>query len=734
MSGYRLSPLQLAHWHRIQAEPRFPWASSLTLSVHGALDAQRLRAALAALVARHEILRTRFVCAAAGAAPEMTVEGQGDASLEFYDWSALSLVERERECRRLERGLRASYPLDGAAVLRVALARTATDEHVLILAQSILAADWRGLWSVARELVQELAGQRAEDPAQVADLAQWLNDVLESEDAPAGRTTWAALDLRAAAELRTALESEHGARPFELHEATRELAPALEDSLASVASAKHLPREALLCAAWQAWLARLAEREELVLGVSSAGRAFQGLDRALGSFERALPIAVKLDERTSLAQLARRSDEQLARGTEWHEFFQPEAGFAFRYAFQHLPREENYALGALELELLRRDGFGEPSTALLRVEESARGCELRLAHDPRCLDAAEAAALLDGYLGLLENALAHPDAPLASLSAVSEAQRTRLLACTRGAELVHEPRRLDEWILETARARPTACAVRAADGTLSYLELEQRSGAMAAELVALGVGPGAFVGVHLERSLELVVALLGVLRAGAAYVPLPPNYPRERVLAMLADSRASAVVGSQKSAAALSGFRGPIVFAHAPRPSAPSAPPVRGTSADLAYVIYTSGSTGKPKGVPITHANLAYSTRARAAYYAERVERYLLLSSFAFDSSVAGIFWTLTQGGTLVLPPEGFEKDLTLLPGLIARERPTHLLCLPSLWSLMLEQAKAGELDSLKTVIVAGESCTPELVRRHAALLPSTRLYNEYGPTEGTVW
>jgi len=735
MSGYRLAPLQLAHWRRLQAEPRFPWASSLTLGVHGALEAERLRAALAVLVQRHEILRTRFVCPAAGAAPEMTVERQGDASLELHDWRALGLVERERECRRLERALRASYPLDGAAVLRLAVARTGPEEHVLILAQSILAADWRSLWSLARELVAELAGQAPEEPAQVADLAQWLSDVLEGEDAPAGRAAWQELDLRSAAELRTSLESDRGARPFELQEVSRELTPALDEALASVARAKHLPREALLSAAWQAWLARLAERQSLVLGVRSAGRAFQGLDHALGTFERALPIQVQLDERTSLAQLARRGDEQLARGTEWHEFFQPEQAhpdFAFRYAFEHLPGEPSFALGGLALELLRRDGFGEPCTALLRVEETARGCELRLAHQPRFLEAAEASALLDGFLGLLENALARPDAPLATLSAVNDAQRAQLLALARGPELSAAPRRLDEWILETARAHPTACAVSAAGGTLRYQELEQRSGALAAELQALGLGPGAFVGVHLERSPELVVALLAVLRAGAAYVPLPPNYPRERVLAMLADSRARAVVGSERSAEALSGFRGPVVVARAARPNA--APRAGGTAADLAYVIYTSGSTGKPKGVPITHANLAFSTRARAAHYAERVERYLLLSSFAFDSSVAGIFWTLTQGGTLVLPPEGYEKDLTLLPGLVARERPTHVLGLPSLWSLVLEQAKDGELDSLTTVIVAGESCPPELVRRHAARLPHARLHNEYGPTEGTVW
>ncbi|HEX6882452.1 MAG TPA: amino acid adenylation domain-containing protein, partial [Planctomycetota bacterium] len=513
------------------------------------------------------------------------------------------------------------------------------------------------------------------------------------------------------------------------------------------AEGRNLALESLLAAAWQAWLARLAERDELWLGMASSGRAFPGLESALGPFERLLPVQARLDERSGLAQLARRTDEELARGAEWHEHFLPERHGAelaqtFAHAFEHLPALEPLEQGALRLECLRRDGHAERARTWLRAEEAPGGCELRLAFDPRHLGAADAAALLEPYLALLENALARPDAPLASLPATTPDQHGRLLSIARGPALAGasgvETRTMHEWVLATARTLPDAPAVTAGGVTLSYRELEQRSGALAAELVERGAGPGKRVGVHLERSVELVVALLAVLRAGAAYVPLPPGYPRERVLSMLADSRASLVVGGAASAARLEAFRGPVVVATdvatehlGPRAFEPRQP---ATPADLAYVIYTSGSTGKPKGVPVTHASLVYSTRARVQTYAERVQRYLLLSSFAFDSSVAGLFWTLAQGGTLVLPPEGFEQDLGGLPALVARERVTHLLGLPSLWSLLLESARPGELDTLTTVIVAGESCPPELVRRHRAALPRTRLFNEYGPTEGTVW
>jgi amino acid adenylation domain-containing protein len=158
------------------------------------------------------------------------------------------------------------------------------------------------------------------------------------------------------------------------------------------------------------------------------------------------------------------------------------------------------------------------------------------------------------------------------------------------------------------------------------------------------------------------------------------------------------------------------------------------TRANLAYVIYTSGSTGAPKGVMVEHGNLLHSTAARFRYYTAPVESFLLLSSFAFDSSIAGIFWTLSQGGALVLPSADAQFDLRSIGRLVARHRVTHLLCVPSLYLPLLDGVSAGDLATLSAVIVAGEECSPALVKRHHACLGGTPLYNEYGPTECCVW
>src|SRR5262249_32484206 len=167
----------------------------------------------------------------------------------------------------------------------------------------------------------------------------------------------------------------------------------------------------------------------------------------------------------------------------------------------------------------------------------------------------------------------------------------------------------------------------------------------------------------------------------------------------------------------------------------PATPPEGGAGPeDPGYVIYTSGSTGKPKGVPILHENLAHSIGARFLYYRKPVTAYLLLSSFAFDSSIPGIFWTWASGGTLVFPARDFGQDLVGLPRIIAEHQASHLLALPSLYSVILKQAQPGQLASLTTVVIAGESATREVLELHRKALPGVELHNEYGPTEGTVW
>jgi amino acid adenylation domain-containing protein len=285
---------------------------------------------------------------------------------------------------------------------------------------------------------------------------------------------------------------------------------------------------------------------------------------------------------------------------------------------------------------------------------------------------------------------------------------------------------------------PDAVAVVFENEQLTYRELNRRANQLAHYLQKLGVKPEMLVGICVERSLEMIVGLLGILKAGGAYLPLDPSYPQDRLAFMLEDAQVSVLLTQQKLIAGFSEYKAQRfcldtdweVIAQ----ESEEKPVIRVTADNLAYTIYTSGSTGKPKGVLVTHQNLVHSTSARISYYSEPVTSFLLLSSFGFDSSIAGIFWTLCQGGILVLPPDKFQQELLQLTKFIAQHQISHLLSLPSLYSLILEQAEPQQLTCLRSVIVAGEPCSRELVERHTKLLAHTSLFNEYGPTEGTVW
>ncbi|GAA3158501.1 amino acid adenylation domain-containing protein [Nonomuraea salmonea] len=284
-------------------------------------------------------------------------------------------------------------------------------------------------------------------------------------------------------------------------------------------------------------------------------------------------------------------------------------------------------------------------------------------------------------------------------------------------------------MLELIEAHLTSPATAIADreGELSYRELDRRSAGLARALLEAGLRPDEPVVIHAHLSRWAVIGMLAVLRAGGRYVAIDAAFP----------------VGRQQDVAQACGARialiEPDMIVPLNGPSCRigmttlSGGPVPAGQARLAYTCYTSGSTGTPKPVTISRAALAWSTSARLTYYPSPVTGFLLCSSISFDSSVAGIYWTLASGGTLVIPSQR-PSDLAAAARFAAQHRPSHLLMVPSLYGLALRNGLADAFGSLDTVIVAGETCPPALVGAHYAALPEAILHNEYGPTECTVW
>jgi len=338
---------------------------------------------------------------------------------------------------------------------------------------------------------------------------------------------------------------------------------------------------------------------------------------------------------------------------------------------------------------------------------------------------------------LLEGILENPKTALSNISMLSKQEKALL---TEGPSEANgefiEYQAIHTIIEEISKENPENKAVTYKDTSITYKELDERANRLASTILKQADNKSKIIGLCTERSIDMIVGLYGILKAGYAYLPIDPEYPKQRIEYVCEDANITTVI-TQK--ALIENFNSDTIdtifiedvqsFQNNSTVSLPNV-----SRDDLAYVIYTSGSTGKPKGVPVSHGNIIHSTQGRPEFYENQPEAFLLLSSMAFDSSKAGIFWTLCTGGNLVISEKRIEQDIEKIASVIQKDHITHTLMLPSLYKLILEHTDVRKLKSLTTVIVAGEACTPLLCKKHFETLPEALLYNEYGPTEATVW
>ncbi|HEY2738608.1 MAG TPA: amino acid adenylation domain-containing protein, partial [Thermoanaerobaculia bacterium] len=349
--------------------------------------------------------------------------------------------------------------------------------------------------------------------------------------------------------------------------------------------------------------------------------------------------------------------------------------------------------------------------------------ELRF--DAGALPEQEAEHFARRFETLLGDALARPQTEIGALCALGEAERLReLSACNQTEVLWPDVRPVHRRVEEWARRQPAAAALISEAGTLTYDELNGQANRLAHHLRSLGVGPETRVGVRLERSREMVVAVLAVLKAGGAFVPLDPEYPEQRLARMYASSGAAVLVTRSRldeDAAAIA--------------ACPAEDPDGGPSpGNLAYVIYTSGSTGAPKGVCVSHASLAnYLSWLDASYPLAPADRLLLKAAFSFDVAVRELLWPLAAGAALVIAAPGGQRDAAYLAELIARHGVTVANFVPSMLASFLEQPNLAACSGLRRVLSGGEALPARLRDGFFARLESATLHNHYGPTEATI-
>ncbi|MGW5685407.1 non-ribosomal peptide synthetase [Nonomuraea sp. NPDC003754] len=431
-------------------------------------------------------------------------------------------------------------------------------------------------------------------------------------------------------------------------------------------------------------------------------------------------VRIDIDDTASLSDLVDQVRERRGRGLRHAGAFRDGAHQVMEDAgIRHLP-----AVHFADAAAPPRFVDAGPLTLIPRVPpHGAVGSSLTIGMDDTCFDARDIdEATAERLLHQVERLLAaDPRDTLSAISLMGEAERTTVVGrFSRTAEPAASSHVLHELIAGPDDAVAVVCGTE----RITYGQLDRRSALLARRLRDLGVRGEDVVGVRLPRSVDLIVAFLGVLKAGAAYLPLDPGHPADRLAFMTADARAEIVIDGETLDALRSG-------------SVPAAPHGRRQAEAgpdrLAYVIYTSGSSGRPKGVQVEHRQIVASTIARYPVFPGPIDSYLALAGPAFDALGAGVYLTLTRAGTLVLPTDDEVGDPWLLGELITRERVTHVDGVPGQYAALLDAAP-DSVAGLRCAVVGGEVCPPALVTRHNEVTREAVLINEYGPTETTVW
>ncbi|MBB5928532.1 non-ribosomal peptide synthase/polyketide synthase [Streptomyces echinatus] len=741
---YPLTPTQTGMvMHGLDEAEHGLYVEQITFVADGARDPRTLADAWRHVVDHTPVLRTS-VALHGVPVPLQIVHRDVTPPVTEHDWSRLPADRRDAELERLlaeERGR--GIALDRAPLLRLALVRLGPDAvRVVWTFHHVLLDGWSVFHVLSDVMAAHAALARGERPRlpgrrPFADYAAWL----AARDT--GRATEHWRGALAAVNGPTPLPYDRRPAPGETARSgswlSRRLGAEETRRLKEFARRHHLTLNTLVQGAWALLLARWSGERDVCFGTTVSGRPadLPGADTITGLFITTLPARTDVDGGASCADWLRALQEARAEDRrhdhlplgELHALAQLPPGTAL---FDSLVVFENYPVGdatagAHGLALRDLDAREATNYPLTVVVSPGDRLAVELGHDPRYFDAATAESLAAQLLHTLHT-LAGTDgtARLDDLDVLPPAQRERLLHGPARPALGPVPAATLPALVEAAvDRRPTAPALEAAGTTLTLAEVEDHANRLAHRLIGRGTGPGDLVALLLPRSADMVLAQLAVTKAGAAFLPVDPAYPEERIALMLRDAAPALTLDAKEVAGLLA----------APPDDTPGHRPTdadRTRPLDLddpAYVIYTSGSTGTPKGVVVTHRGLAAFSAAEAAHYrVDPGDRVLAFATPSFDASVLELCVSLPHGARLVVPRPGPLLGPELAD-VLRTGRITHTL-LPPAALATLPADTPGTLPDLKTLIVGADACGAELVARWA---PHHRMVNSYGPTEATV-
>jgi len=764
--SFPLSFAQQRLWFLDQLEPNSSvYNMSTTVRLEGQLDLAALERSFKEIVRRHESLRTSF--AIVDGRPVQFVHPEQTLNIKIIDLETVAEAEREAQVSRMA-NTEAVRPFDlsQSPLLRVVLFRLGERDHrMTVVMHHIITDGWsmniftREVTTLYRAFAAGLPSPLPELPIQYADFAHWQREVLDDEVASAQMDYWkeklsgelAVLELPQARP-RPAVQSHRGAS------LCVSLSKELTGKLRSLSMKEGATLFMTTLAAFKVLLSRYSGRFDIVLGIPIAGRNRAETQGLIGFFVNTLVLRTDLSGDPTFNELLSRVKET-ALGAYAHQDvpferlvdeIAPERSlshtplFQVMFDLQNAPldhRQKVSELSDLKLSPIGNETQSAKFDLSLNLSESRDVISAAMEYNTELFDRETIERMLKHYEMLLEQIVADPEQRISTRSLLTEAERKQLFAWNDSAREFDLGPSVHEMFEAQVERTPEATAVVFGKEQVTYRELNQRANQLANHLRERGVGNEVLVGIMMERSVEMIVCVLGVLKAGGAYLPLDPAYPEQRLSFMLEDAQASLILTERKLAGTLSRSDVDVICIDADTAIADKSVanlPSESGADDLAFVIYTTGSTGKPKGVMIQHDSLMnYIAAANLHYQINENDRFLQFASLSFDAHVEEMYPTLTCGATLVLRSEEMVDSITAFLRECEELKLTVVTLPTAFWHELTARLASDHLrlpPSLRLVILGGERALPDRVHTwHELVGDKVELINTYGPSEGTV-
>ena len=725
------------------------------LRLQGCLNREALHQALVTILKRHEALRTSFVSVDGNV--RQVINAPNSFELSFLDLSEFKHDPSQDNWKSLlEKEFQRPFDLTADLMLRSTLVKLAPQEHLLQIVVHHIVSD---RWSMG-VLIEELgilyrafsAGQPnplSELPIQYADFATWQRQWLSGAVLESQLDYWKQHLAGASPLLELPTDR---TRPSQLSYRGAKVTFALSQSLNK--ALKHLSQQAgtslfmTLLAAFNTLLYRYTKQEDLVVGSPIANRNRPELEGLIGFFTNTLALRTDLSGNPSFLDLLKRV-RQVALSAYEHqdlpfeklvEELQPERNLSYSPLFQVMfvllnTPQTDYKLGDLNVRLEKIEQEAAMFDLTLYMFEDANGLNGIFEYSTDLFEASTIERAIGHFQTLLEAIVANPNESIATLPLLTKAERHQLLVKWNDTQRDYpQDKCIHQLFEEQVERSPDSIAVVFQDRQITYRELNERANQLAHYLQSLGVKPETLVGICIERSLEMVVSLLGVLKAGGSYVPLDPTYPYERIEYTIKNSQLSVLIVQQSLYEQFSESNLQVVCIDVETKIAQQAThncDREVIAENLAYTIYTSGSTGKPKGVQICHRaviNFLNSMRHEPGLTAD--DCLLAITTIAFDIAVLELYLPLSVGACIVLASSESAADPKKLSSLLDRFDVTVMQATPATWNMLMTANWQGK-QNLK-VLCGGEAMTQNLAEQ--LLAKSAAVWNMYGPTETTVW